>query len=775
MTVAVYWPCFLAALCVIVIYFTAKTLFDSRNIGLLSAFLLAIAPGQFLARSIIGFNDHHVAEVLFSTIVMFFIIKMLISVKGKDLKVEDIKNKNFAHLKTTFLYAVLTGFALSLYTLVWEGALLFAFAIGVYVSVQMIVNHLNGKSNVLIALLGIIIFLIDFLIVLVTPQIGEYKSLHMFALVFGMIAFFAMCLISEFLQKKNTNKWAYPGLLIGAGILFLVAGSLISEQVYTLLISVLGFFVRTGGATTIGEVAPFFGTLNPFVMLTKLFQTFSIMGILWPISLVIIAYYAFKENRKEEILFVIWSLVILWAMVQQTRFSYYFAVNVMILSSWLVIKIADRAGLVHFKDVLLNLVSKSDLPEDESSGKSRAKSKKSEIQKVEYKKGVTGFGVLVVLVLSLVFLGVPTNGMYVCTYTLTDIYTSDTGGPNEQWISACTWLKENTPDPGLGYFDKYEKPIQDLDGDGIPDQPGGVGIEFFENKISVVPFDYPEESYGVMSWWDYGHWIEVIGERMACANPFQFGVGGRRGSIEDDMIPGSSPFFVAESEAEATEVLEAIHPDENKAGARYIVTDIEMASGMAKFFAMAAWTLDTEGYYVNVPTAAGTYNFIASERYYDSMVSRLHLFDTDGLEQYRMVFESKPGMSYENLNKELYNALHNGKIEIKDTGYVKVFEYVKGAKLKGTADPNSNVNLNLKVITNQGRTFDYTQKTKADASGNYEFRVPYSTTGEIIEGETVYLVKPTGPYTITQGDKTTTVVVNERDILNGNTISVTSL
>ena len=83
MTVAAYWPCVLAAFCIVAMYFVAKTIFKSRNIGLLSAFLLAVAPGQFLSRSTIGFNDHHVAEVLFSTIVIIFLAKALIAATDK--------------------------------------------------------------------------------------------------------------------------------------------------------------------------------------------------------------------------------------------------------------------------------------------------------------------------------------------------------------------------------------------------------------------------------------------------------------------------------------------------------------------------------------------------------------------------------------------------------------------------------------------------------------------------------------------------------------------
>jgi len=103
---------------------------------------------------------------------------------------------------------------------------------------------------------------------------------------------------------------------------------------------------------------------------------------------------------------------------------------------------------------------------------------------------------------------------------------------------------------------------------------------------------------------------------MPNANPFQHGIGGRRESIDEENQPGSSTFFTAQSEEEATSVLEAIHPDPDKAAARYIISDADMATG--KFYAMTAWTLDIEGYYQ--PYWIGNeYRNLPSTRYYNSM------------------------------------------------------------------------------------------------------------------------------------------------------------
>ncbi|MBZ3935378.1 oligosaccharyl transferase, archaeosortase A system-associated [Methanimicrococcus blatticola] len=826
MTIAAYWPCVLAACCVVVVYFVAKKLFDSRNVGLMSAFLLAVAPGQFLSRSIIGFNDHHVAEVLFSSLVILFLIFTLLKARDKNITFEEISKGNLSAFKPILPYAVLTGIAMAAYTLVWEGALLFAFIIGVFITVQMMINHLKGEGTAFIAATGIIIFAIDFLIVFITPQIGEYKSLHMMALGAGIIAMILMAVLSYALEKKDLNKLYYPGILAGLVVVAAAVGSIVSSTVRDALLGIVSFFTRTGGATTIGEASPYFGSsVNPLLFTVliaafliilpfmatpyikknsikkgllagwailffllilasgsafNLFTTFSVMGYIWIIVLPIMAYIAVKNNSMEKTLLVVWSLLLLWALVQQNRFSYYFVVPVIILTSWAFMELAravkaDEAWTL-FKKNYLSKEGRSKKEESApvySSHQERAKSKRDS-SKVKAKQVDNGNEKIVlasvVLVVALLVLLVP-------TYTMTSQYVAGTGGPNEAWIETSLWIRDNTPEIGLDWAGYYEEPLQDIDGDGVADTVSGIGIEHFENQASIVPFDYPGLSYGVLSWWDYGHWLEVIGERTVNANPFQFGVGGRRGNATDEMIPGAAPFFVAETEKDATGYLIDIDPREDKVGARYVVTDIEMASGMSKFYAMTAWTLDTEDYYVTYNINGNNSTFIGSDRYFNSMVYRLHMQDAVGLEQYRMVYESLIYNSNDTMSrqeifyKQLFNQIYSQSVAESNTGYVKVFEYVEGAVIKGTASANETVELTLTIQTNQNRIFNYNQTVKADENGNFSFRVPYSTTGSV-NGETNFAVKPIGNYTVKYGSVEERIDVSEDDVLNGKTVTV---
>lgn len=109
--------------------------------------------------------------------------------------------------------------------------------------------------------------------------------------------------------------------------------------------------------------------------------------------------------------------------------------------------------------------------------------------------------------------------------------------------------------------------------------------------------------------------------------------------------------------------------------------------------------------------------------------------------------------------------------------FVKVFEYVKGARIEGTAPNGSLIEVSTTITTNQGKNFTYSARTTANDS--YEFIVPYSTEGPV-EGGTNFDVS-VSPYTIRVGhfenetvvwDVEEEVQIHEEDVMEGRTIKV---
>lgn len=112
----------------------------------------------------------------------------------------------------------------------------------------------------------------------------------------------------------------------------------------------------------------------------------------------------------------------------------------------------------------------------------------------------------------------------------------------KDWYQACVWLKENTPDPFGG--DAYH----DLNPDATAD-------------------------YGILSWWDYGHWILRVGRRVPLTSP----------TYQDVKIQGG--VLVAQSEEEANKKLGNLN-------IKYIIIDEAMVT--TKFYAIAEKSPYTE-------------------------------------------------------------------------------------------------------------------------------------------------------------------------------------
>ncbi|TKX83405.1 oligosaccharyl transferase, archaeosortase A system-associated, partial [Halorubrum sp. SS5] len=86
--------------------------------------------------------------------------------------------------------------------------------------------------------------------------------------------------------------------------------------------------------------------------------------------------------------------------------------------------------------------------------------------------------------------------------------------------------------------------------------------------------------------------------------------------------------------------------------------------------------------------------------------------------------------------------------------FVKTFERVPGATVEGSgAEPGQEVEATVELRKPNGQTFEYTQYATADDDGNFEFTLPYSTTGYDEfgpeNGYTNTSVRATGPYNVT--------------------------
>jgi len=434
----------------------------------------------------------------------------------------------------------------------------------------------------------------------------------------------------------------------------------VSFVFFPAIIGSFSTFTPGGTALTVGEIHPMdLGTAWTWFT-TPFFISLFAMAIL--------AITIAMRNRPEELLLLVWSIIMFVAVgglgafgiesIGQNRFAYYYAINAALLTGFF-------AAFAF--DALLG-IGESERKEKSSlkiqAGRKGGKAKRrSEASSLDVPLITFAFAIMVIAIIGILKVGIysliplavivtifclwmaaatrkrttieaplrkslalilimvvvfypfPLNAVAepfpsTANLPLSAIYAINTAergiGADEEWYEALRWMQNNTPEPGVDYYGLYEVP------------PPGEG------------FNYPESAYGVMSWWDYGHMITWIAHRIPNANPFQQGIGGPIGTDS----PGACVFFISNTEADANTVADTL-------GVRYVISDYMMAdiwnSYYNKYGAMTVWAGDPQRY-------------SSLAYYYTTMEARLHMFDgasanVDGtiipaLAHYRLVHES---------------------------------------------------------------------------------------------------------------------------------------
>ncbi len=749
-------PPLMGALIVGIMYFVGKICGDWKT-GLLASGFIAVVSGQYFYRSLYGYMDHHIAEVLFSTI--FCLLYMAVVFSEKDKKIDL---KNISTYKQTLLLSGIAGIAYLLGLFVMPTMILFAMIVGIFTIIQFVIDVARGKPSEYLLVINTVIFAIA-IIGLLAYGLRDPGVNLIFYSIGHIYAYLALiggtCFLYGIAHLVKEKIWYYyPAVLIGCGIAFSLILFLTSPQLYNLFISSLfSFFGQQAVTNTVQEARGWAPDLA--------WMTFNYGLILMAGGALVMIYNNVKDEHPHQIFALVWSLIMLISTWQHIRYEYYLAVNVALLSA-VCVSFTFQQGWTDIRRLAAGISSDTD--KDESVEERKGERRKGKKQKTTHKKGSISSQpdyLAVTLVILTVGLGI------LFAITSISLNYANAGGEsirmNPDWKESLEWMGSNTPDTGVNYYTIYNQKT----------------------------FQYPAEAYGVMSWWDYGHLITYIAKRIPNANPFQSGVVGPTGSAN---------FFISTSEDEGNQVLD-------RAKTRYIITDIEMDT--TKFWAMSTWYNTTSGvtpYETTLLTPAqgnGGYESVVlnTPLYYLTMISRLHNFDgslktptsayyieyadpsisqvslpvitnaeavnaTDALSraaEYNLMapagyhaaalssaitlpIEPVPALRHYRLVHESPTNVFNSNTT--DVKYVKVFEYVQGAHIKGEGI------IQVPVITDTGRTFTYQQ-----ASINGEFIVPYSTTGNS------YGVKTTGKYRILSSGKE--YDVPESAVMQGVTIS----
>jgi dolichyl-diphosphooligosaccharide--protein glycosyltransferase len=631
--VAAYMPAILGTLTLIPVYFIGKELFN-RWVGVISAALVVILPSEFLHRSLLGFTDYHVAETLFSTVCILFLIMAIKRAREREISFGHILSRDWSTITKPLVYTLLAGIFLGIYLLTWQGGLLLVFLIFAYLVIQFIVDHLSHKSSDYLCIVGIPLFLISFLMVLPVLGKGGFDAIYLASMPIAIVVPLVLSVISRLMAGRALKPVYYPLTLLGLAGIGLAALHAINPSLLQSMLGKFSIFTPAGAMLTVQEVAPlFFPYGNGVFSFAMVWANFNTSFFISFISFAMLIYVAIKGKSADKTLFLVWSIIMLAAVLGQRRFGYYYVINAALLTgyfSWKMLDIAGLRKLLAKSKEVAGAVKKF----KKKGKKTREKAKpKTFMQPRGAWVSVIVVGIVIFFLVFFPSIGLwretPTQiggGLYIgLTRSMAEspLVTMDEG-----WYTSLLWLKDNSPEP----FDD-------------PD---------FYYKLYETPFHYPESAYAVMSWWDYGYFIMQIAHRIPNANP------GQSGAVS------AGRFFIAQNESFANALADELRT-------KYVVIDSAMAL-VDKFYAMVAWAdknpdesynLDEfyEVYYWQ--TSSGWKSgYLFYPAYYNSIVVRLYNFDgkavtptqsivisyveiTSGGEKYKEVTSAQPFSSYE--------------------------------------------------------------------------------------------------------------------------------
>jgi dolichyl-diphosphooligosaccharide--protein glycosyltransferase len=227
-------PPLMAAATVAIMYFVGKTCGDWKT-GVLASGFTAIITGQFFYRSLYGYMDHHIAEVLFSTLFCLFYMYAILSEKGTKIEL-----KNPGSYKSLLLISGLAGIAYLLGLFTMPTMILFAMIAGIFTVVQFIIDVYRGRTSEYLLLINSTIFIIAIIGLLAFGlknagiDLSTYSVGHIFAYLGMIFGTGILYLLQHYLKEKE--KYYYPAALAGCGLVFAVFLYIAIPQLYTLLI-----------------------------------------------------------------------------------------------------------------------------------------------------------------------------------------------------------------------------------------------------------------------------------------------------------------------------------------------------------------------------------------------------------------------------------------------------------------------------------------------------------------------------------------------------------
>ncbi|MDD1671025.1 MAG: oligosaccharyl transferase, archaeosortase A system-associated [Methanomicrobiales archaeon] len=436
-------PPLMAVAMVPVVYLIGRRMAGWKT-GLLAAFFIAIIPGQYLQRSLFGYFDHHIAEVLFSTIFSLGYISLLVYTKRNRV---DLGKP--ATLKVPAILSLLTGIAYLLGLITMPTMILFALIVAAFTLVQYVWDFFRGRPSDYLLLANVIIFGVAIVGLLAFGI--KHPGLNLSRYTLGHIAAYLMIIVGTGILAglarfmKGRPRYQYPLILVAMGALVLTFLVAVIPSVYSVLIEGLFYFFGQQATTLTVQEARSWDPLLAWA-------TFQFGLILMALGMAAVIYRNWREEHPDQIFVLIWSVIILYSTWQHVRYEYYLAVNIALLSAFVIGVSLDR-GWIDTRNLVLKWLRAGEKNKPGPNPKAReerpGKRAKRAAKEKRPEKGVQNPWVIilpVVILIALLFTFVPTP-IHLPALQYDVLYSQGTL-MNGDWKESLEWMGNNTrPSP----------------------------------------------------------------------------------------------------------------------------------------------------------------------------------------------------------------------------------------------------------------------------------------------------------------------------------------
>ncbi len=720
MNVASWIPPIISLLMIPILFWIGKMMVDKKT-GVIAACLTSVIAGEYLYRSFFGYLDHHFLEVLFSTAFILFYLATIRTI-------EDEQDRKPGVYRDLFLYSFPAGIMYYLGMMNIPTIVLFAGIIGIFCFLHALKTRDEQSMKYLTYAHSVIfgVFIILFALTGIHAEgfsISQYTPVHILLALILIIEPLFLYGVIRYTQGKP--GWQTNGLIIGIPIVLYILTSVIAPAITQRISEGFTYFFFFSYKDTF---------INEMQMwdLTRAYHSFNIALLIMIAGILITGYQVWRRYNPVKSCTLVWAMVILISTILHLRYEYYAAVIVILFSAIALTTLYNRVNLMVSPDSRGTIKPKRD------------------VSPPHEKNTVTAY-------LPIISVGLIIAVITILSAQITWVVATEQLqmiSMNDDWADALTWLETNSPDSGVDYFKIYQE----------------------------EGFTYPNSSYSILSWWDYGHWITELAHRIPITTPFQ------------NNVAPVAQFLIATDEKTADSLAE-------QTGARYVIIDYEMINSKYPAIPLWAYGENTRNqfqkyYYQQSKTNQNQYDPVLTLKpdFFTSMVSRLYIFDGSftnstgaSLVQYAdmeiggqqipaisRIMPLAPDQVMSTLSKELapgtdvvsvqythpiteipalthYRLVYESPTVTASDEYaqmhnVKIFERVPGYTIPGDGT------IEIPLVTNQGRAFTYRQN-----SINGTFTVPYSTRKDSAG------VHAMGPYIIEQTGKT--VEVSEEQVM----------